>query len=120
MATILMIEDDEKFFRMMQKVLGAQGHEVLHAATALDGIQEAERQPLDLVLLDIDLPDLDGKVVATALRARPNLRAVPIVAVTAQNDATTRRLVIAFGCDGFIPKPVDTREFPGQIAQFLK
>ena len=119
MATILMIEDDHKFYRMMDKVLGAKGHNIIHAGTALDGIQQAERGSIDLVLLDIDLPDLDGKVVATTLRVRPNMRGVPIIAVTAQDDSITRRLVMAFGCDGFIPKPVNTRTFPGQIQAFL-
>ncbi len=73
----------------------------------------------DLVLLDLDLPDLDGKVVATTLRARPALQKVPIIAVSAQDQPTTQRLVQAYGCNGFIPKPIDTRTFPDQITAFL-
>jgi DNA-binding response OmpR family regulator len=120
MATILMIEDDEKFARLMQKVLPLHGHSVIHANTALAGLDVIDHQSIDLVLLDMDLPDLDGKVVATTLRARTNGgNHLPIVAVTAQTDAIARRLALAFGCDGFIPKPVDTRKFPEQIAAYL-
>lgn len=119
MANILMIEDDLNFIRLLEKVLGARGHTVLHAETALTGLQMAENKEIDLVLLDMDLPDLDGKVVATTLRARTGLEKVPIIAVTAQTDAITRRLVLAFGCNGYIPKPIDTRTFPNQIEAFL-
>lgn len=119
MSKILMIEDDVNFVRLLEKVLGAQGHQIIHAGTAWSGLHIAEGDEVDLVLLDMDLPDLDGKVVAMTLRARPAMKNVPIIAVTAQNDATTRRLVLAFGCNGFIPKPIDTRTFPNQIAAFL-
>jgi CheY-like chemotaxis protein len=120
MATILMIEDDLNFVRLLEKVLGAHGHTIIHADTALGGLHMTEGDTaFDLVLLDMDLPDLDGKVVATTLRTRPGMRKVPIIAVTAQNDAITRRLVLAFGCNAFIPKPIDTRAFPNQIAAFL-
>ncbi len=118
-VTILLIEDDEQFARVVKKVLGVRGYEVLHAATALEGLQLAEDRRIKLVLLDIDLPDLDGKVVATMLRSRPFMRDVPIIAVTAQDTATARRLIRGFGCDGHIPKPVDTRQFPDQIASYL-
>ena len=80
---ILLIEDDMKFARVVEKVLGAKGYEVVHAPTALEGLHLAEECQIKLVLLDIDLPDLDGKVVATMLRARPCMKKVPIIAVTA-------------------------------------
>jgi len=119
MARILTIEDDGKFARVLEKILGARGHDVIHAATALTGLQMAEDEAVDIVLLDIDLPDLDGKVVATTLRSRPCMQDVPIIAVTAQDDTTTRRLVKAYGCNGYIPKPIDTRTFPEQIETYL-
>ena len=118
MANILIIEDDPKFIRLVEKIL--TDHHVIGAPTALVGLDLAEDQPVDLVLLDMDLPDLDGKVVATTLRQRSGMNDVPIVAVTAQSDSIARRLALAFGCDGFIPKPIDTREFPEQVAAYLK
>ncbi|MBI5960034.1 MAG: response regulator [Chloroflexi bacterium] len=119
MAVILIIEDDAKFVRLVEKILGVQGHHVIHAGTALDGLRLADLERVNLVLLDMDLPDLDGKVVANALRSRPAMQQIPIIAVTAQDDAITRRLVVAFGCNGFIPKPIDTRQFCTQVAEFL-
>jgi DNA-binding response OmpR family regulator len=118
-ATILMIEDDPKFARLVEKIMRPCGHTIVHAGAGLDGLQATENTSFDLVLLDMDLPDLDGKVVATSLRARPGMQNVPIVAVTAQSDAIARRLALAFGCDGFIPKPIDTREFPVQVRAYL-
>jgi DNA-binding response OmpR family regulator len=119
MATILVVEDDLRFARLLEKILRPCGHTVIHAATALDGLNLAERNRIEMVLLDLDLPDLDGKVVATALRARPGMREIPIIAVSAQDDALTRRLVKAFGCNAFIGKPIDTRAFVDRIAAFL-
>lgn len=116
---ILLIEDDLKFARVVEKIFNARGYEVVHAPTALEGLQRAEDNRIKLVLLDIDLPDLDGKVVATRLRARECMRNVPIIAVTAQDSAAIRRLIKGFGCSGYIPKPIDTRQFPEQILAYL-
>ncbi|MBN1679132.1 MAG: response regulator [Anaerolineae bacterium] len=120
MVTILIIDDDAQYVRLVKKLLGAHGHTVLSAGTALSGLKLAEGETIDLVLLDMDLPDLDGKVVATTLRTRPGMRNVPIVAVTAQMDGTARRLALAFGCDGFISKPIDTRLFSDQILSYMR
>jgi DNA-binding response OmpR family regulator len=119
MSTILLIEDDEKFARIVEKILQPHGHTVIHAAAALAGLDAFDHHDIDLVLLDLDLPDLDGKVVATSLRARPSMGNIPIVAVSAQDAPATQRLVRAYGCNGFIGKPIDTRTFPDQIASFL-
>lgn len=119
MATILVIEHNEKSTRLMQNVFGSLGHTILHAGTAFDGMQQANCQPLDMVLLDLDLPDLDGKVVASALRTRPGMQRVPIIAFGAQNDAITRGLVEAFGCSGLILRPVDDLQLSDQLAGYL-
>lgn len=119
MATILMIEDDGNFVRMVEKILRSAAHKVIASDTALGGMHRAGSEKIDLVLLDLELPDLDGKVVATMLRSRPGMVNVPIIAVSARSDAATQRLTLAFGCNGFIPKPIDTRTFPDQIAAYL-
>lgn len=120
MARIVIIEDDPKFARLAEKILAVHGHTVIHGSTALMGLNIIEAQGCDLVLVDMDLPDLDGKVVAATIRGRSSIAQVPIIAVTAQNDAVTRRLALAFGCNGFIPKPIDTRKFPEQVSSFLR
>lgn len=119
MATILIVEDDLNFARLVEKIMIPHGHRIMHADTALGGMNLAASEKIDLVLLDMDLPDLDGKVVATSLKARAASKGVPIIAVTARADGATERLARAFGCDGFIAKPIDTRAFPGQVAAYL-
>src|SRR5262249_23872352 len=119
MGTILLIEDNRDCARMVKKIIEPRGHSVVHAATALDGLKLARAIKPDLILLDMDLPDLEGKVVVNQLRVDPGFRAVPIVAFTAENSSHARRMALAFGCTGFISKPIDTRTFPTQIENLI-
>jgi two-component system, cell cycle response regulator DivK len=118
MVTILMIEDDIAFVKLVEKIL--PDHTIIHAGSALTGMQLAENSPINVILLDLDLPDLDGKVVATMLRARPQMQKIPIVAVSAQSDPSAQRMALAFGCTGFIAKPIDTRAFPAQVLAYCQ
>ncbi len=113
-ATILHIEDDPQSLLLVRKLLTAAGHNVIETSSGLEGVRLAvERQP-DLVLLDINIPDLDGYEVALLLRGRAP--GVPIVALTAEGD---RAQSLAVGCDGYLAKPIDVRQFPRQIAAYL-
>ena len=116
MARILHIEDDPNNRRLVQKLLGAAGHEVIEAEGGVEGIQLARDTLPDLVLVDINIPDLDGYEVTLRLRGMPALQEVPIVAITAEGD---RDSTLAVGCDGFIAKPIDAAHFSETIAQFL-
>jgi signal transduction histidine kinase len=116
MARILHIEDDPNNRRLVQKLLGAAGHEVIEAEGGVEGIQLARDTLPDLVLVDINIPDLDGYEVTLRLRGTPALHEVPIVAITAEGD---RNSTLAVGCDGFIAKPIDAAHFAETIAQFL-
>ncbi len=120
MCNILLIEDDLKFARLVEKIMGPHGHTVHHAATGLDGLQLARRIHPDIILLDMNLPDLDGKVIAVNLRGMINRGTIPIVALTAESGARAKRIALAIGCDDFISKPIDTRAFPDQIATIMK
>jgi signal transduction histidine kinase len=113
-ATILHIEDDPQSLLLVRKLLQAAGHKVIETSSGLEGARLASEHRPDLVLLDINVPDLDGYEVALLLRGR--LPGVPIVAVTAEGD---RSQSLAVGCDGFLAKPIDVPEFPRQIAAFL-
>lgn len=117
MSRILHIEDDAGSRLLVRKVLAAAGHEVVDATSGLEGVRLATQSPPDLVLVDLNIPDLDGYEVALRLRGTHALEAVPIVAITAEGDRETS---LAVGCDGFIEKPIDVRSFPVQIAQFLE
>lgn len=117
MARILHIEDDPKSRLLVRKILVAAGHEVIDAETGLDGIRLAGQATPDLVLVDINVPDLDGYEITLRLRGIATLEGVPIVAITAEGDRATS---LAVGCDGFLEKPIDARRFPKQIERFLK
>lgn len=119
MALIILIEDDARSAELVIKVLTPHEHQILHAADGVTGLRLIHENKPDLILLDLDLPDLDGKAVANRVRTSPITKHIPIVAVSANTTTKARQLAIAFGCNGFIEKPIDTREFPQQVASFL-
>ncbi len=114
MATILHIEDDPQSLLLVRKLLQAAGHRVVECASGIEGARLAQEHRPDLVLLDINIPDLDGYEVALLLRGR--MPGVPIVAVTAEGDRATS---MAVGCDGFLAKPIDARSFARTVESFL-
>lgn len=119
MYSLLLIEDDHHCARMVSKVLESSGFSVHHAPNGLSGLRLARELHPDIILVDMDLPDLEGKVVVSKLRAEPLSQHLPIVAFTAESSVRARRLALAFGCDEFIEKPVDTRVFPQQVTEIL-
>jgi two-component system cell cycle response regulator DivK len=119
MATILLIEDNKDTARMVSKIIEPRGHTVLHSLNGLDGLKLARTCQPDLILLDMDLPDIEGKVVVNKLRAEAIFRNTPIIAFTAENTSKAKRLAIAFGCNDFISKPIDTRAFPEQLEEMM-
>jgi signal transduction histidine kinase len=116
MARILHIEDDARNRLLVRKLLASDGHEIIDAADGLIGVQMALANRPDLVLVDLNIPGLDGYEVTLRLRGEASLRGVPIVAITAEGDRDTS---LAVGCDGFIQKPIDARQFSGQLSKFL-
>jgi signal transduction histidine kinase len=116
MARILHIEDDPANRLLVRKLLQNAGHEVIDAADGLEGIRLACTLRPDLVLVDLNIPGLDGFEVTLRLRGEPSLVGVPIVAITAEGDRETS---LAVGCDGFLQKPIDARSFASVIDQFL-
>ena len=112
---ILVIEDNENNLYLVRFLLEARGHRISEARSGLRGIAAAHAAVHDLILLDIQLPGMDGYAVARALRGNPALDAVPIVAVTsyAMNDDRVRAL--AAGCDAYIEKPIDPDTFASQV-----
>jgi signal transduction histidine kinase len=116
MARILHIEDDPRNRLLVRKLLIADGFEVIDAPDGLEGVRLALSQRPDLVLVDINIPGLDGYEVTLRLRNDANLRGVPIVAITAEGERETS---FAVGCDGFLQKPIDARNFAKQIREYL-
>ncbi len=116
MARVLHIEDDPRNRLLVRKLLSAEGHDVIDASDGLEGVREALAQRPDLVLVDLNIPGLDGYEVTLRLRTEASLTKIPIVAITAEGDRETS---IAVGCDGFLQKPIDARQFARQVAGYL-
>jgi signal transduction histidine kinase len=116
-ARVLHIEDDPRNRLLVRKLLTAEGLEVVDAPDGLTGVRLALSHKPDLVLVDLNIPGLDGYEVTLRLRSEPTLVAVPIVAITAEGDRDTSAAV---GCDGFVQKPIDARVFASQIRSFLR
>ncbi len=117
--TILLIEDNPHNARIIRRVLEKHEYTILHAEDGETGIGLALAEHPDLILLDLGLPDVDGQTVAAWLKQDATLCHVPLVVVTAWPSETAKQMIAAYGCQGYIPKPIDTRQFPGQIAAFL-
>jgi len=120
MKTILLLEDDPYEARLVIRLMERQGYRVLHAPDGESGLRLALEDAPDLVLLDLGLPDLDGQTVAAFLKSIPSLAQLPLIAVTAWPPETARQMAEAYGCDGYISKPISPREFPRQVASYLK
>lgn len=97
----------------------AKQHEVIHAAEGEAGLRMAMDDTPDIILVDLGLPDIDGQTLVTLMKRMPELVGIPVIAVTAWPEDTARKMVAAYGCDGFISKPINTRLFADQIAEFL-
>lgn len=117
---ILYIEDNPLNAKLVQRVLGAEGYEVLVAENGLSGIDQATLAKPDLILMDINLPDLSGREVTTRLRAMDQFKTVPIVALTAQTDEQQRAMTIAAGVDGYITKPFEVEELSQRVKFHLQ
>lgn len=120
MTVVLYIEDNRTNQILIERVLEPHGFDVRHAADGETGIQLALEYQPDLILVDLGLPDLDGQTVGTLLKQMPTLQGVPIVAVTAWPEEKARETAERYGLDGCLMKPIDVKNFPEQVAQFLQ
>ena len=116
---ILYIEDDLATRHLVCKVLAHPDFDILEAGSGIEGLQLAEKMLPDLILLDINLPDISGRELATKLRSHPVLKFSIIIALTGTNSPYARELSLVAGCDGYIEKPIDTTAFTEQIREFL-
>lgn len=116
---ILYIEDNEQNLYLVRFILEKHGYEVHAAMDGQEGIDSAARVLPDLILLDIQLPLMDGYAVARQLRINPDLAATPIVAVTSYAMAGDRDKALSAGCTGYIEKPINPDTFMQQVEQHL-
>jgi signal transduction histidine kinase/CheY-like chemotaxis protein len=117
---ILYIEDNPENRMLARAVLEADGYTVVDAEDGLAGIEAAVSEKPALILLDVNLPGVDGYEVVAILKSFPSLSATPVIAVTAYAMEGDRQRTLVAGCDGYIQKPIDVDSFPRQVAEFLQ
>ena len=119
MKRILVIEDTEDNRQIIRDLMTSAGYEMIEAVDGLDGVAAAEREKPDLILMDIQLPGIDGYEATRRIRAIPDLAKVPIIAVTSYalsgDEAKTREA----GCDGYVAKPFSPRQLLAKVREFL-
>jgi two-component system cell cycle response regulator DivK len=117
---VLYIEDDPPNRILVKRVLEAEGYGVLEADSGDQGLRVARIGRPAIILVDINMPDMDGYEVTARLRAMPELATVPIIAITANVMKGDREKTLAAGCSGYIQKPIDVDLLPVQVAAFLR
>lgn len=116
---ILLVEDDFINMRLAQHVLESEGYVVLEAATAQEALEQIESTLPDLILVDVQLPDIDGLILVKMLREKPKTRDAKILALTACAMKGDRERMLKVGCDGYISKPIDVKEFIATVRGIL-
>lgn len=118
-ALILIVEDNQKNMKLIRDVLQFKGYQTLEAETGEASVELAREQQPALILMDIQLPGIDGREAMQFLKADENTREIPIIALTASAMKGDREGLLADGFDGYIAKPIDVKEFPKTLASFL-
>jgi len=116
---ILVVDDNPLNTKLMKVVLEAGGHLVDTAIDADEARVAVGKQIPDLILMDLQMPKVDGYTLTTELKARAELKAVPIIAVTASAMRGDEQRALNAGCDGYVTKPIDTRAFSAMVAKML-
>jgi two-component system, cell cycle response regulator DivK len=119
-AKVLYIEDNLDNMILVKRILEIEGYYVIGAETGEEGLAKAMENLPDIVITDINLPDIDGYEVTDTLKKDTKTAHIPVIAMTANVMKKDRENVIQAGCDGFISKPIDVDDLPGQIENFLK
>jgi CheY-like chemotaxis protein len=118
-ATILIVDDNETNLKLLRWLLEKKGYEVHTASDAAAARAAVRAVRPRLVLMDIQLPDVDGLQLTREFKADPGLRDIPVVAVTSYAMKGDHQRSLDAGCDGYITKPIDTRQFPVEIEKYL-
>jgi len=116
---VLLVEDNAMNRRMAEFLLRSKGFTVYQATTGEEALLMAREELPDLIVMDLQLPGMDGYAATRTLKADALTRHIPVVAMTAYAMTGDRERALAAGCDGYITKPIDTQEFPRVVARYL-
>ncbi len=120
MSTILIVEDNAKNMKLVRDILRHKGHETLEALTGEDGVRLALESRPDLVLMDIQLPDIDGITALRRIRADAALDAMPVLAVSASVMPDEQQKIVTSGFDAYVTKPINLKQFVETVQRFLE
>ncbi|MCS6836279.1 MAG: response regulator [Anaerolineae bacterium] len=120
MPRILYIEDNPLNMKLVRKLLADMGYGIIEASDGEYGIRQALTASPDLILMDINLPDVDGLTITQRLKSDPHLRHIPVIALTANNMHGDREQCLAAGCDAYLAKPVSRLELRNVLERFLR
>jgi CheY-like chemotaxis protein len=116
---ILIIEDNEKNRKLCRDVLQVKGYQTIESETAEEGLKLVEDKSPALILMDIQLPGMDGVTAMKQLKADPNTKSIPIIAITASAMTNNRTAMLAEGFDGYQTKPIALKDFLGEVDRVL-
>ena len=119
-AKILLVDDTRLNRELAKEFLERKGYQVLEAVCGKEGIEKARQNKPDIILLDIELPDMNGLEVIKVIKKDPEINPIPVVAFTGYNQHEEQENFLAAGFAGFISKPFDIQTFPQMVAKFLK
>jgi two-component system, cell cycle response regulator DivK len=120
MSRILIVEDNEKNMKLVRDILQHKGHQTLEAACGEDGVRLAAEHRPDLILMDIQLPDIDGITALRRIREDKSLDRIPVLAVSASVMPDEQRQIVSSGFDAYLTKPIALKPFLATVERFLK
>ena len=118
-GTILYVEDNPDNRNLIRRVLTADGYAMIEASKAEQAVEKLESEKVDLILMDINMPDMDGYTLTARIKAIEKFSKIPIIAVTANVMRGDREKSLEAGCDGYIQKPIDIDTLTQQIERFI-
>ncbi len=116
---VLYVEDNFQNKRLVKKILNAKGYEVLEAGDGLTGVEMVERERPHLVLMDINIPGIDGMEATALIKSSPHLAHIPIIALTANAMVGDRERILAAGCDEYLQKPINNATLVETVRRFI-
>jgi two-component system cell cycle response regulator DivK len=119
MSVILIVEDNEKNMKLVRDVLRFKGYETIEAVNGTDGVRLTKERKPDLVLMDIQLPDIDGITALGQIRADAETRSIPVLAVSASVMPDDQQRIVASGFDAYVTKPINVKSFVETVERFL-
>jgi two-component system, cell cycle response regulator DivK len=117
---ILVVEDNEDSRELVVKILRRKGYQMVEAADGEEALAKALSEKPHLILMDISIPKIDGAEVTRRLKSREDFQNIPIVALTAHAMKGDREKMLEVGFEGYISKPINVHDFPGQVRNFLR